>query len=301
MLKNIGVVFGGKSTEHDISVITAVQTINGFLKGQFNIVPVFISKENEWFTGSQLTTMEFFKKKNFNTKKLKRVCVIAGNNILYYIKRNKLKECCTLDCMINCCHGGMGESGELAGLFNICNIPFTTNSSIALGLCMNKVLTKEILFANKLPAVKYVSFIVSEWEDKKDMLKDEISKLGEFPLIVKPCSQGSSIGVKLVYNYNDLKDAVDVAFEFDERVIVEKAVCNLKEFNCSCRNFYDEKARKIVTEVSEIEQPELKSGMLSFEDKYMAGGKDGKSKCCGNIKTKGMAGIKKKLQYSTWL
>lgn len=254
---NVAVFYGGKSPEHDISIITGVQAINNLNKEKYNIIPIYIDKNNDWKIVKNANQV-----KNYCNEKLDAKSIATGFFDKKLIIKTKfgLKKYLPIDVAINCCHGAEGENGALSGIFEICDIPYACCNTLSSAICMDKIIMKDIFSSNGFNIVPYA------WFDKKEYIFNEKQTLGSvenlgYPLIVKPCATGSSIGISHCDNLNELKIAIDLAFEFDDRVIVEKAVENLREFN---QAVLTQNGNQIL---SVIEEPQVKN-MLSFDDKY---------------------------------
>ncbi len=256
-MKNIAVFFGGQSVEHDVSIITGVLTLNTVNRAGYNAIPVYIDKNGRWYTGESLSDPEVYKKLNY--KNLTAVTVMGGSNILYAIKGKKLKEFAVLSAGINCMHGERGEDGCLAGVFNMCGVPLASPNILPSAVSMNKSVTKIILRGLKIPVLN--SITVSSMGECAKCAKN----LG-FPLIVKPNCGGSSIGVRLADNLEELKSAVCYALRFGEMAIIEPCLENFTEINCSAYLSKDG-----TVHVSECEQPTCRGGVLTFNDKYVSG------------------------------
>lgn len=262
---NIAVIYGGKSCERDISVITALQTM-GSMQAH-TVFPLFIY-ENKFYTGSGMQNINTYKE--FNTEKKKEV--IIKNKKLYYLNKNKLKEAFTPNCAFICCHGGLGENGSLQGLLEMAEIPYTSPSVMSSAIGMNKITMKKILKDMGLNVVPFV-------EVKKDLICEdmssaikEVEKVLDYPVIVKPASQGSSIGIKMARSEKGLIEALITASYYDSQIIVEKAIENMIEINCAG---IKEKEKIII---SDCEKPVSWNAFLTFNDKYInEGGKGMKS------------------------
>ena len=251
-MEKLHIIFGGASVEHDVSIITALQTYNA-LKDKYDIVLIYCSRDNRFFLSTMTTTNDYIDKDDI-IKKSAQVAIFDKG--LYKVKKNKLKYIGEINRVVNCCHGGIGEDGRLAALLDCNNIVSTSAGSVASGVCMNKEYSKLIAQSLNIPIVDYV--VVDSCCD----LQNKVADLGE-NLIVKPCSLGSSIGV-LKSNLRQVKDDVDVVLHLDNRVLIEKEISPLVEYNCAVIRDGD----NIL--LSQIEQPVNKSDILSFEDKYIA-------------------------------
>ena len=256
-MKNVAVFFGGQSVEHDVSVITGTLTLNSIDKSLFNPVPIYVAKDGRWFTGECLKDVDEYKE--LNTKKLVEVTLNSGSNKLFQIKGKKIKWLCEIAVAINCMHGERGEDGCLAGLLNTCGIPLASPNLIPSSVCMDKSFTKTVMKGLRVKTLPSVT--VGESLNEKEVF----SKL-RLPLIVKPNSLGSSIGITKVNQKDELCHAVAFAKRFGEKVIIEPCLSDFIEINCAS---YRDANGKIV--VSECERPVGKDQVLSFDDKYKSG------------------------------
>lgn len=258
---NVAVIFGGKSVEHDVSIITGRQVLNNIDKKKYKVIPVYIDKFGVWWTGKDLVESKTFLP--FDGNKHKKISVIPGEN--FFLINGLFKKKVRIDCAINCSHGTNGEDGNLQGLLNLINVASTGSDTLSSSICMNKIVMKNLFEKLNLPVVKFVTL------KRMDLMNYDKIKL-RYPLIVKPSSLGSSIGISKVYNSNDLFNALETAFNFDGEVIIEEAVDNLREINCSVQVINDE----ITT--SDLEEPISWENFLSFNDKYILGGKKSRQK-----------------------
>ena len=254
-MKNIAVFFGGQSVEHDVSVITGVLTLNALKKG-YSVLPIFIDRGGEWYFGENLLDVDFFK--NINYKKLEKVTILPWCNRLYKIKGKKHIPICEISAVINCIHGERGEDGSLSGLLKLSGIPLASPDLLPSSLFMDKHATKIFLKGLKIPTLSYQT--ASSVEDGLEATK----QLG-YPLVVKPKSGGSSIGVSTAKNEKELKKGLYTALLYDEQVIIEPMLEDFIEINHAVYR----SGNQIVS--SYLEQPLGKSGVLSFDDKYSVG------------------------------
>lgn len=255
-MKNVAVFFGGQSIEHEISCITGVLTVNSVDASRYNAIPIYVSQEGKWWTGEILKDVDFYK--NPNEKKLTRVTMFAGDNKLYKLKANKYKPLYDLACVINCVHGERGEDGSLAGFINLCNVAFASPPIGASAISMSKELTKIALKGLRIKVLDYL--VVNKREDA-----NLIEKRLSFPVIVKPDTGGSSIGIKTATDKRNLEHALAYALRYSEKAIIEPLVEDFIEINCACYKYGD----KLI--VSECEKPVSRGQILSFSDKYEKG------------------------------
>lgn len=266
MKKKVALFFGGKSVEHDISIITAMQ-IYALIKETYDVVPVYIDKNGLWYSG-KLTSLDDFKDNNLiNRKDVFRVNLDVHSKCLFKQKNTSCqKKYTAFDIALNVCHGGSGENGNLSGLFETYGICYTGSNSVSSGICMDKSLTKTLLKSLKIDTVKGYSFTENEWAENSIKVLEKIKKTLGDKVIVKPSRLGSSIGIKKASTKIDLIDAVENAFKFDNKVLVEECVEDFKEINIALLGLKNE----II--LSNIEEVYKKDDFLSFEDKYIVSG-----------------------------
>lgn len=273
MKTNVGVFFGGRSVEHEISVISALQAINAFNSDKYNIIPIYISKEGKWYTGDVLLDIKNYRDMGSLVRNAEEVFMRPeyGDYNLYkantglFSKKNPVVY--ELHVVIPILHGTNGEDGIFEGVLETIGIPYAGCNTLSSANGMDKITMKMILHEGGIPVVDYVWFTDHEWLRKRDEIINRIeSKLG-YPVIVKPANLGSSVGIGKAANRAELIERIDNAEKFSQRIIVEHMIRNLKEINCSVLGDADDH------ESSVCEEP-IKSGdFLSYEDKYMGGTK----------------------------
>lgn len=271
MKTNIGVFFGGRSTEHEISVISASQAMHAIDREKFNVTPIYITKEGKWLTGDALFEVSNYR----NPKELEQKCEevymrpIYGDTKLYKVNKKLFKSdvLTELDVVIPVLHGSNGEDGVFEGLLETIGIPFAGCNTLSSANGMDKITMKMILQANDIPVVDYVWFTDKQWFSQRDeLIKKVEDKLG-YPVIVKPANLGSSVGIGRARNREELIEKVEDAEKYSARIIVEHMVENLQEINCSVLGDCDD------YQTSVLEEP-IKSGeILSYTDKYLGGTK----------------------------
>ena len=273
MKTNVAVFFGGRSVEHEISVISALQAINAFDKEKYEIIPVYITKQGRWFTGDNLLDIRNYKDLKTLTDNATEVFMRPeyGDYNLYkaetgrFMKRNPVVA--SLHVAIPVLHGTNGEDGIFEGLLETIGIPFAGCNTLASANGMDKITMKMILRECGIPVVDYVWFTDKEWFKRREEILDEVeSKLG-YPVIVKPANLGSSVGIGKASDRRELAEKITNAEKFSQRIIVEHMIEDLKEINCSVLGDADDHQSSV------CEEP-IKSGdFLSYEDKYMGGTK----------------------------
>lgn len=274
MKTNIGVFFGGCSTEHEISVISASQAMSAIDRSVYDITPIYITKQGRWYTGDALFDVANYRDVPSLLKKCKEVYMkpVKGDFGLYMSKKpfwgsDLLGR---LDVAIPVLHGSYGEDGTFEGVLDAIGIPYAGCNVLASANGMDKITMKMILQACDIPVVDYVWFTDKEWYDKRDAVISRIEGTIGYPVIVKPANLGSSVGIGRAADRETLIERINDAEKYSNRIIVEHMVENLHEVNCSVLGDCDE------YQTSVCEEP-IKSGeILSYEDKYMGGTKGAK-------------------------
>ncbi len=274
MKTNIGVFFGGCSTEHEISVISASQAMSAIDRSVYDVTPIYITKQGRWYTGDALFDVANYRDVPSLLKKCKEVYMkpVKGDFGLYMSKKpfwgsDLLGR---LDVAIPVLHGSYGEDGTFEGVLDAIGIPYAGCNVLASANGMDKITMKMILQACDIPVVDYVWFTDKEWYDKRDAVISRIEGTIGYPVIVKPANLGSSVGIGRAADRETLIERINDAEKYSNRIIVEHMVENLHEVNCSVLGDCDE------YQTSVCEEP-IKSGeILSYEDKYMGGTKGAK-------------------------
>jgi D-alanine-D-alanine ligase len=281
----VGVFFGGRSVEHEISIISAIQAINALDKTKYDIIPVYITREDALYTGPDIGRIEAYRNIPELLKKSQRVlCVPRGgvcDLLKYPFKRFGNPRCASLDISFPITHGTNVEDGGLQGFLKTLSIPFVGCDITASAVGMDKYIQKTVLKDNGIPVLDCRRvFVKTYFKDPRSTLA-EIEGALPYPVIVKPLNLGSSIGIGKAGTTGELQSALEYTFQFTNTALVEKAVVNLKEINCAVLG--DEEA----AEASECEEPQSSGAILSYHDKYVSGPK--------GTATKGMSGAKRKL------
>ena len=269
MKTTIAVFFGGRSTEHEISVISACQAMAAIDRAKYDVVPVYITKQGEWYTGPKLTEVKNYRDLKGLLAESTKVYMrpIYGDFNLYKAEHKLFKSdiAATLDLAIPVLHGSNGEDGIFEGVLETIGLPYAGCNTLASANGMDKITMKMILAADGIPVVDYVWFTDKQWFSRRDELIAKIEDKIGYPVIVKPANLGSSVGIGRAENREELLERVDDAQRYSTRIIVEDMVENLQEINCAVLGDCDE----YITSV--LEEP-IKSGeILSYQDKYMGG------------------------------
>lgn len=224
----IGVIFGGRSGEHEVSLVSASSVIKALDKNKYQILPIGITKEGRWLTsGNPLKTL-----KAKRSKELKSDAVIAPDatkKSLVPLKTSGKKSTLTkLDVVFPILHGPYGEDGTVQGLLELANLPYVGADVLGSAVAMDKVIQKQVCQQVGIPTVKYIYFKKPFFKKNKSKILNNIKKLG-YPVFVKPANLGSSLGITKVKYAQEIELAIKYATQFDNKIIVEKAVINPKE------------------------------------------------------------------------
>jgi D-alanine-D-alanine ligase len=265
----IGVFFGSRSPEHDISILTAQVVIAGLKKNGHEVLPVYISKKGDWYCSPEMSSIAFFadpNKLDDKLKKLPNLNLDLKMSKKLILKEDKLfgKEY-AIDIAFPCFHGKYGEDGTIQGIFELLNIPFVGCDVASSALAMNKVLTKRICISKNIPTPKFVNFSKFEYiSDKAKCFEKAISEL-KLPVFVKPPTLGSSIGINKVSEWTELENQIDVALYYDTEVLIEEGVPNMVDLTC-CVIGHGELISSL------IQGSSYTKDFFSYEDKYLKDG-----------------------------
>lgn len=265
-MTTVGVFFGSRSPEHDVSIITGQLIITGLKKCGYNVIPVYIDKNGKWYSDARLGSMKFFTESHSDlSKKLESFNIDINKSSGKMVKQSGfLKSNVVFDIAFPAFHGQNGEDGTFQGLCEILNVPYVGCDVTSSAITMDKVLTKMIYKANDIPTVDFVSLSLNEWRvDKKNVIEN--IKTLNFPVIIKPARLGSSIGISKAKNQKELEFGIEVALHYDEKVIVEKAIDDLMDVTC-CLIGNDRPTPSL------LQESVFSSGFFSYEDKYLKGG-----------------------------
>lgn len=294
MKLKVAVLFGGKSTEHEISIISAIQAIGYLDTSKYDVIPVYMTKNNDYYVGEDIGKIEEYTHiPQLLGKSTKVIWVKDGDKVSlvrYPQKKFGNNVITTVDIAFPIVHGTNVEDGTLQGFLATLGLPVVGCDVLSSAVGMNKYVMKTVLKDNGIPVLDCKCYTWKDYEDV-DGLVARIESSFNYPVIIKPLNLGSSIGIKKASDRESLLEALDLGFEFSRKILVERAIENLKEINCSVLGDYES------AEASECEQPVNSDEILSFEDKYIGGAK-GSAK--GGAKasaggSKGMASLKRKI------
>ncbi len=268
--KTVAVIFGSRSVEHDVSIVTAQQVMQALSPQKYHVMPIYITRDGRWVTGPGLRDLNTFKVDNISEMMGIKDAIISPSTqhrglilspVSGLFARSRLQP---LDVVFPVVHGSHGEDGTLQGLLELADIPYVGAGVLASAVTRDKIMLKMVLTSLGIPVVKHVAFTRQEWVSAADALVSRIeSELG-FPVFVKPASLGSSIGVARAKDATELRTYVNIAANFDRRILVEVAVEGAIEVNCALMGNHDIRA-------SVLEQPITWQEFLTYEEKYMRG------------------------------
>ncbi len=263
----VGVLYGGKTTEHEVSIITAVQAMGFLNPDKYEVIPMYLTKENEMYTGAPLKEMDVYREPDL----LKRYCkkVVCYNKDGALVLQNKKglfkKTVAIVDIVIPAVHGYNMEDGNVQGMLETFGVPYTGSDIYGCTVGQDKVFQKQILESDGIRVPKYTWFYDNEYFEDEASIVEKVKKIG-YPVIVKPARQGSSIGIEVAKDDESLKEAIEEAIKYDEKILVEEVIKNMTELNCSVLG------SSSYMETSVIEQVMGKDEILSFNDKYIGNG-----------------------------
>jgi len=264
---NIAVFFGGKNTEHDVSIITGQLVISGLKDLGHTVYPVYISKEGKWYISEKMDNVEFFKNPNIKLEGEVNLNFAQNQNGKIAFKTKGLfssKEY-NIDLAFPALHGRNGEDGTIQGLFELLNIPYVGCDVVSSAIAMDKALTKLFYQRFNFPTTKFVAFDNSRWENDRKALLTEIKTTLPWPVFVKPARLGSSIGMTKVKSEEDLDLAIEVALHYDNKVLVEESVEDLMDITVVILGNENPK-------YSLIQESTYSKDFFSYEDKYLNDG-----------------------------
>lgn len=273
---NVAVFFGGRSVEHDVSIVTAQQLMQNIDRKTHKVIPVYITRDGDWFSGAKLSTIEAFQHFDKGDPSITRVYIPANTKVKQLYRFNTEKKLFhkadpvfeKIDVAILAMHGLNGEDGTLQGLLELADIPYTSSGVLGSAAGMDKILMKAAYIGAGFPVLPYTFFDREAWHKDMEAVLDACEAKLHYPLFVKPSNLGSSIGISKAHDRNELKTAIDIAAGYDRRILVEQGLDSPKEINCSAMGFGNEVTASV------CEMPYNADEFLTFSDKYLNGGKN---------------------------
>ena len=229
----VGVIFGGKSVEHEISIVTAIQAMDKIDTEKYEVVSIYITKDLEWYTGGCLRYIDSFKDYDLIRRYARKVNLINRDNryILQSVGLFK-REINYIDLAFPMVHGAGAEDGSIQGYLEVTGVPYVGSGVYSSAVGQDKVFMKQILEANKIDVVKYDWFTIDDYKNNKEELFQRIDKM-HYPIILKPASLGSSIGIEVVKQKEELDSALDRVLKYDDKALAEELLEDIREFNCA--------------------------------------------------------------------
>lgn len=273
MKVKVGVFFGGKSVEHEVSIITAIQAIENMDKEKYDVVPIYITKDNKMYVGDLIGNISNYKDIDNLLKNSTQIMLAQKDDKVALLRCEKKmfqsNEYDYIDIAFPIVHGTNVEDGTLQGFLKMLNLPYTGCDVLSSSVGMDKYVCKCVLKDNNIPTLSCKCVSSRDYNENSDKIMKDIEKEFKYPVIVKPINLGSSVGIKIAKDKKELKDAIENAFEYSRKILVERAIKNLKEINCSVVGDYE------FAKASECEEPVKTDEILSYKDKYISGGKKG--------------------------
>ncbi len=250
MKLKIGVIFGGQSLEHELSIITALQAMDNIDTDKYDIVPIYITKDLVWYSSGCLRYIDSFNNFNLIEKYATKVNLINKNGRFILQTTGLIKrELTELHLVIPMVHGRGTEDGTIAGFLQTVGIPYVSNNIYSSVICQDKVFTKQLLEHNDLPTIKYVWFFDNEYKKNKEELFKKIDKL-DYPLIVKPATLGSSIGIQIVKRKEELDTIINEVLKYDRKIVIEEQLEDVLEYNVSILKTNDKVFTSAIEEIT---------------------------------------------------
>ena len=249
----VGVFFGGKSVEHEVSIISALQACNSINKDKYEVTPVYITKNNEMYVGEKIGNIASYRNLKSLLKESRRVILVNDGGkvqlVLYPGKKFGNNVYATIDVAFPIVHGTNVEDGVFQGYLQTIGVPYVGCDVISSAVGMDKYVMKTVFKDNGIPVLDGTVIHISDYAKDADAVKADIKAKIAYPLIVKPINLGSSVGIMIAHNDEQLDEALDNAFTYASKLLVEPAITNLKEINCSVCGDY------ATAHASECEEP----------------------------------------------
>ena len=286
MKTTVAFLFGCRSVEHEVSIISAVQAMRAVDRELYDIVPIYVTKNGELYTSDAMFEVESFRDLNTLLKNASPVALLrqGSDTVLRFLDSSLFSK--KKDIIINVAfpvvHGTNCEDGTIQGYLEFLGLPYVGCDILSSAVGMDKAIFKDVMKSAGLPILDCIKFYAREYTEKREEILENIEKKIGYPVIVKPINLGSSVGISKATDKNALLDAIDLAVSFSDKILVEKAIENLREVNCSVLGDSDECFASV------LEEPISHDEILSYAEKYLGGSK-------GSSGSKGMASLGRKL------
>ena len=293
MKTRVAMMFGGKTVEHEVSVISGIQALKAMDTEKYEVIPVYMTKENDMYIGSDIGDIKAYRDIPALLKKSQRVIMVNDGGRVQLVQFPPKKfggmRPVDIDIAFPVVHGTNVEDGALQGYLKTVGIPFVGPDVTASAISMDKAVTKAVLKEAGVPVLDANIYTMADYEEPEG-IADDIEKTIGYPVIIKPVNLGSSVGIGIAKSRDELIDAIDDAFRYAARIMAEHAISKLREINCAVLG--DENGAK----ASECEEPMTSGEFLSYEKKYVSGGgKKGGAKGRSGSKGAGMANLSRKI------
>ena len=267
----VGVIFGGESVEHEVSIITAVQAMGFIDESKYEVVPIYIAKNRNWYTGEVLKNIETFRHMDELYSIATEVTLTKRENLFVLQKKKGIFKgyVDTIDVALPIVHGKGVEDGSLSGYLETLGIPYVGPSMLGASIGQDKVVQKQVMEVSGIPIVKYLWFYDNEYLADEDKILGDIKKMG-YPVIIKPARLGSSVGINIAHDEDEAREFIEEAISYDDKIIVEEVVKDLQEVDCAVVGNHEEMECSLIGEMN------FDSELFTFEDKYIGDGKGSK-------------------------
>lgn len=273
MKKRVAIIIGGKSVEHEVSIVTGLQVLDNIDKEKYDPKIIYVKKDGKWFVGESLTNIENYKSKSLNDIYEVVPIISNGKLVLYPHPHNKKKlfkkkhSEIAVDIVFPAVHGTNCEDGALHGYFQMNDIPCAFGSVLSSAIGMDKVIMKKLFLADGLQIPDFIWFYKKEYLTNKEEILNKAEEIG-YPLIIKPANLGSSVGISKAKDKIELANAIEIAISYDKKVLIEKCIENAREINCAVLGYEN------YLTVSLCEEPIGWKEFLTYNDKYINGNKN---------------------------
>ncbi|OGE29585.1 hypothetical protein A2867_00285 [Candidatus Daviesbacteria bacterium RIFCSPHIGHO2_01_FULL_40_11] len=264
----IGLFFGGRSVEHEISVLTALQAFENIDQSRYEIIPVYVSKKGDFYTNLKFLDLKNYKDVDSLLLSSTKITLGRKENRGGFLRQGLFGKFVSLDVAFLSFHGSFGEDGCMQGLLEMYQIPYTGFNTLASGITMDKAISKAVFKELGLPVCNYIALRRIDFLKNPQKILEQAKRVLKFPMYVKPATIGSSIGVNSAKDEDSLNFALEVAFTYSEKALIEESFEDTIEVNCSALGYEEVRA-------SVCEMPVATSQVLSFSDKYQKGGGKG--------------------------
>lgn len=265
-MRKVAVVFGGRSCENEISILTGVFVLNVLDREKYDPIPIYIHTDGGTYTSKKMTDLKVFKEKRY--AEFERIFLDGGTVYALNVGKRRMKPLVKLDCAVNCCHGGLGEGGGVSAMMEWNSVPLASPELTPSGVFLDKCMTKIVMRGLGIPTLDFIRVNESDYEKRGAFLLKRIGSKLKYPVVIKPAHLGSSIGITVANDEEEAKKGIESAFQLDHRLIIERYLKEKKDVNCAA---YELKGEIFVSEP----ETAFGEGVYSFEEKYVKRDSDG--------------------------